>query len=315
MEQIHIGFMKDLKNVEFGELFDIISSTLTTEKINNQLLTTIHKRILPHNKALLRMNNKKLRHPLTPVIQEQVQSRTKYLSCLRLKVEASMLSPDAEEVDAAELLQLWLSPYKKGLYPPSIHLQSRMVSDLMTDRDESAEIQNAIGLLRLDTLIETIVEITAKMRENVLLRLNDRDEYVVNGQEIRKAAYADLKLFVQLMNNTYQLSEDEAEKEQLREISSQMNGQLKDFRTKLRVRNTKRKNKKDVVVAVKELINDSSEEKNQEKGIEDLSMVRDNQLIIHDSVELSEAVVACATPIIVRKKSSTLPVGKHLLPI
>ena len=56
------------------------------------------------------------------------------------------------------------------------------------------------------------------------------------------------------MNNTYQLSEDEAEKEQLREISSQMNGQLKDFRTKLRVRNTKRKNKKEIESAVKELV-------------------------------------------------------------
>ena len=252
MEQIHIGFLKDLKNVEFGELFYIISSSLASQKIDNQLLASIQKRIFPHNKELIRMNNKKLRHPLTHVIQEQVSNRTQYLSCLRLKVEASMLSPDAEEVDAAKLLQSWLSPYKKGLYPPSIYMQSRMVSDLMTDRAESVEIHNAIALLHLDKLLETIVGITEEIRKSILLRLNDKDEYVVNGQEIRKAAYADLRLFVQLMNNTYQLSEDEAEKEQLREIGSQMNGQLKDFRTNLRVRTTKRKNKKEIESTEKE---------------------------------------------------------------
>ena len=89
---MHIRFMKDLRNIEFEELFDLIYTTVEAEKIDTPSITTAIERIERHRKELLRMNYKKLRHPLTQTIREQVNSRTEYLACLRLTVDAKMLS-------------------------------------------------------------------------------------------------------------------------------------------------------------------------------------------------------------------------------
>ena len=276
METMHIGFMKDLRNIEFQELFYIISHSLSNQEFDNHLLTAAQKRISLHNKELAKMKSKKLRHPLTQVIEEQVHNRTKYLACLRMKVDASILSPDPQEVIAAELLQLWLAPYKKELYPPTINTQNRIVNDLMDDRDLNLEIQEAITLLHLDKLLQTIEEITEQVRKNLLIRLNEKDMYVVNGQEIRKAAYADLKLFIEMLQTIYKLSSDDAEKELLADISSTMNVKFKDFHTILKIRTTKTKNKKKIVAAVKELI---GEEQHQR----DLPIIIDEELTLNTS--------------------------------
>ena len=60
MKKIHIRFMKDLFNVEFGELFDKISNAVEREKIDIPSLTKAHENLKPHSEALLRMNYKKL---------------------------------------------------------------------------------------------------------------------------------------------------------------------------------------------------------------------------------------------------------------
>ena len=102
MKKLHIRFMKDLRNIQFGELFDIISNDLAAKKVEIPLVKTAIERLKPHRKELLRMNNKKLRHPLTQLIQKQVNSRTEYLACLRMTVDAKMLSHKPEERTAAE---------------------------------------------------------------------------------------------------------------------------------------------------------------------------------------------------------------------
>lgn len=279
MENIHIRFMKNLRNIEFGELFDIISDDLVARNVEIPLVKAAIEKLKPHRKELLRMNNKKLRHPLTQLIQKQVNNCTEYLACLRLTVDAKMLSHKSEERAAAANLVLWLSPYKEEIYGPTIHTQSRMVEDLMNDRKESSEIKQATALLNLDELLEVIAQTSDEIRINHLLRLNEKDIYNVNGFALRNAAYKDLKVLLNVLVTCYNLCPDDVEREQLVELSARINDNLKDFRTLLRSRITKRKNKKDVMVAVKELINDLPEGKGQERDIKDLQ--------IDDSVEFS----------------------------
>lgn len=279
MENIHIRFMKNLRNIEFGELFDIISEDLVARNVEIPLVKAAIEKLKPHRKELLRMNNKKLKHPLTQLIQKQVNNRTEYLACLRLTVDAKMLSHKSEERAAAAILVLWLSPYKEEIYVPTIHTQSRMVEDLMNDRKESSEIQQATALLNLDELLEVIAQTSDEIRINHLLRLNEKDIYNVNGFELRNAAYKDLKVLLNVLVTCYNLCPDDVEREQLVELSARINDNLKDFRTLLRSRITKRKNKKDVMVAIKELINDLPEGKGQEKVVNDLQ--------IDDRVEFS----------------------------
>lgn len=278
MEKIHIRFMKDLRNIEFEELFDLIYTTVEAEKIDVPSLTTAIERIEPHRKELLRMNHKKLKHPLTQPIQEQVNSRTEYLACLRLTVDAKTFSHKSAERIAAKRLLLWLSPYKNTLYAPTIHRQSRMVKDLMEDRKQSAEIKQATALLDLDELLEAIVSINDRIESNYLKRLDEKEMYSVNGVAIRNAAYDDLKVLVSVLELSYNLSSDDEQREQLEQLSLLINENLKDFRTLVRSRTTKRKNKRDVESAVKELIDDSSLEVHQEVVTNNLRMEIDNQL-------------------------------------
>ena len=277
MEKMHIRFMKDLRNIEFEELFDLIYTTVEAEKIDTPSITTAIERIELHRKELLRMNYKKLRHPLTQIIREKVNSRTEYLACLRLTVDAKMLSHIPAERIAAKSLLLWLSPYKKNIYAPTIHRQSRMVKDLMEDRKQSTEIKQATALLGLEELLEEIVKINAKIEHNYLKRLNEKEIYIVKGSSIRNAAYKDLKLLVNVLELSHNLSSDNEQKEQLEQLSMLINENLKDFRTLVRTRTTKRKKKRDVESAVKELIHDS-QLINKEIGTNNLPMVIDNQL-------------------------------------
>lgn len=280
MKKIHIRFMKDLKNVEFIELFYIISTTLEKENIDSSSLSIASDRLKPHYKELTRLNYKKLEHPLTQLIQKQVTTRTEYLACLRLTVQSKMLSHKSEERIAAHRLLLWLRAYKKEIFPHTIDTQSSLIKGLMLDRLEKVDIQQATALLKLDELLEAIVEMNAKIMRNILKRLNERNIYIVNGKAIRKEAYKALKVFVTVIEASYDISINDVKREELSQLSLTINEELKVFRRQLRSRNTKRENKKDVEAAVKNLIHEPLEENLQESEKMDLPMVANNQLIL-----------------------------------
>ena len=254
MEKLHLGFMKDLRNFEFEELLDHIAYALEKEKIGIDSLAIVTERIKSHSKELTQMNNVKLTHPLTSLIQEQVYTRNEYLACLRLTVDAKMLSQKPEERIAAKRLELWLRAYKEELYAPSIHTQNQFVKYIINDRKEQLDIQKATAMLNLDELLATIEEVTAKIYEYYIERLNEKDIYEVKGQLLRKAAYKDLRVLINVMDLIYSLSVDDEQKEQLRQLSMTLNAYSSTFHTRLKSRTTKCKNNKAIGCAVKELI-------------------------------------------------------------
>ena len=254
MEKLHLGFMKDLRNFEFGELFDHIVHALENGKIEIDSLDLVAERLKSHSKELTLMNNVKLTHPLTSFIQEQVNTRNEYLACLRMTVDAKMLSHKPEERIAAIRLKLWLNSYKKELFAPSIHTQNQFVKYIINDRKEQPDIQKATAMLYLDELLETIKVITATIYKYYLERLNEKDTYEVKGQLLRKAAYKDLRILINVLELSYSLGEDDEKKEQLRQLSMTLNAYTSPFRTQLKSRTTKCRNKKEIACAVKELV-------------------------------------------------------------
>ena len=278
MEKMHIRFMKDLRNHYFAQQFDVIYKIATAEKVEIPTLETVIERLKPHRRKLMQMNSVKLKHPLTQSIQDQANTRTEYLSCLRLTLEAKRMSHKSEERIAAESLVFWLSPYKDNIYAKTISRQSRMIEELMNDRKLSAEIQQATSLIGLDELLEAIVDINAKIKSNYLKRLNEKEVYSVNGLAIRDAAYKDLKLLVNLIEVSYNLCSDDELRGQLKELSLMINEGLKEFRTHLRSQTTRKRNKKDIDIAVQELIYESSRNSPQESEMKKLSLVIDSQL-------------------------------------
>ena len=255
MEKLHISFMTNLRNKEFFALFSLLESVLKENRTENTSLIQVTERIESHRKELLLIKDTKRRHHLTKVISNQVHSRTEYLTCLRMKIDAELLSHIPENRIAADRLKLWLRSYSKDVYTSSIESQGQLVKFMMHDKDNNIDIQEATTLLNLDDLLEAIADITESINSNYMDRLKDKNYKSVKGKEIRGAAYADLQMLIQLMEVSYRLSMNEEEKEHLAMLSQDLNGIITAFHTKLKIRNTKTKNKKEVAAAVKEFIN------------------------------------------------------------
>ena len=283
MEKIHISFIKDLKNKQFFALFIYLRELLDEHTSEFATLNQAGERIKSHHENLLLLQDTKLRHPLTEVINTKVRNRTEYLACLRMTIEAKLLSHIPEERVAATRLKLWMRAYRKDIHKPSIDIQGQLAKYLLHDREENTDVKEYATLLNLDDLLNTIEHITTEIERLTLERIRDRNKRAVNGKEVRKAAYKDFQLLINAIELGYSLSPDEEEKAQIAKLSRVINEHLKSFRTELKSRNTKRKNKKEIEVAVKELIEVEAKE-------DDSSLVvTDNELHIskthkyHDS--------------------------------
>lgn len=275
MEKMHISFIKDLKNREFYVLFNSLEDLLNENGGEDAIIARAAEKIKSHHKQLILLRDNKPCHHLTRVINTKVRNRTEYLACLRMKIEASLLSHKTEERVAAKRLIIWMSPYTKDIHKPTIGVQGQLVKFLMSDRDESKDIQKFITLLDLDELLEVIMDTTTEINKLFVERIKDKTHKAVNGKKVREAAYKDFQLLINAMEVSYNISSEGEEREQIAKLSQLINECLKEFRTELKSRNTKRKNKKEIEVAVKELIEVEAKE-------DDSSLVvADNQLHIN----------------------------------
>lgn len=177
-----------------------------------------------------------------------------------------------------------------------------MVKDLLSDRREHAHIQEATALIYLDELLDEIVDVTAKIERNYLARLNDRDNYIVNGQSLGKAAYKDLRVLVVVLEASYNTCTSEEQREQIVALSSSLNAALQEFHTLLKMRNTKRKNKKETAAAVKELID--NELKGCKQKLEESNLPR----VVYDEFKIAPSTCSGTTPI-TRSENGNLPVA------
>lgn len=287
MENMYIGFTKELKNALFYDLFDILDSWLDSENIKSDLMKEASKRIKKHHKRLVLLKIIKPRHHLTAVINEKVLTRTQYLKCLRMMVDANLLMNLPEKREAAKLLKFWVENQQKDLYIPSIHVQSNLTGSFLQDREKRAEIKKATTLLDLDDLLEDIEKLTTEITNDYRLRLKEITHQSVKGKELRDAAYKDLKFLINTLEVTYSVAKDEEEREELRRLNFAINDHLKTFRTLLKSRKTKRKNKKRVAAAVKELISSPLENKPDEQEEKNLPMKMPDNLKPSEGVDNS----------------------------
>lgn len=281
MEKIHVSFIKDLRNREFSELIRNLGDLFAKIESENSSLIKATKRLQSHKKELLKLKDTKPRHYLTRIINEKVNNRTEYLSCLRMRIEAALMSPLPEERVAAEKLMYWIDPYRKALFKPSIRVQGQLVEFLKHDRKESSDIQRFTTLLNLDQLFEILVNITEEINSLITERVRDKTRRSINGKEVREIAYHDLQVILGVLKAIYNLSDSTEEKEKMAELSGEINEHLTGFRRELRSRNTKRSNKKEVEVAEKELISVESDEG------ESLSVPTNDKIKLDEADDLS----------------------------
>lgn len=281
MQKMHISFVKDLKNYEFCELFHQLSNALTSQGVEDKQLKQVVGIIQKHHHKLLLIRDTKPRHRLTEIINAKVRSRTEYLACLRLKIEANLLSPIHEERIAAKRLKLWMSPYRKDIFKPTISTQGRLIKFLIADREESADIQAFTTLLHLNQLLEIVEGATTEINTLYHKRANEINQQSVSSKKIREAAYKDFQLLINVMEVTYRMSNSDEGQAQIAELSQTIAGLLKSFHTPLKSRNTKSRNKKEINIAVEELV-DVTQKPAKTNSISNLPVMIYDSLIVDD---------------------------------
>ena len=261
MQKNYIGFVKDLKNWEFLELIRLIDSSLgdlaiSKEKYVNIELLQLSADLKSHLKPLLLLKHCNFSHPLTAVMNEKLHLRTKCLACMRLAIETGLLWITPEVCDAANTLKCWLEGCKKGLYSTTIFEQTNVVRSIINDKNTKANIKEAITLLQLDSLLDKIFELTEEIMLTYKQRNREKSQLKSSVVGLRKNAFKDLQLLVNAIPIAYNRASDEDKKELLM-LRTSIDSDLKIFRSKLRSRRIKSKNRKEVAVAVKELIQNS----------------------------------------------------------
>ena len=254
MKKMHVSFVRDLKNIDFQGLITSLDILLKSKNLNNSLLQDAAESISHHRKKLCLIKNLKPAHPLTRQIKEKVHTRTEYLAYFRMTIDANLKTYIPENRVAASTLKFWLDRYKKDLHKPSISVQSHLVRCILDDREKEAYVAEAITLLQLDGVLDAIMQLTKEIDEDCLQRSQERSNRRTAGKGQRAKAYKDLKWIVQVIEGLHDRTKDDEERLELIKLSIGINDLLKDYRSELRSRRTKSKNRRELNTAVEELI-------------------------------------------------------------
>ena len=255
MIQLPINFMRELKNAEFDILINNVAKIIKEEDTENDVLKGLIETIKFHSKEMAFLEDEPYCHPLTEVIDELTRKRTNLLISLRLQIEGKMLTYKENECIAAKHLYWWISKYKKNLYVPSQTTQTGLVLGMMYEKNDTKSIQDAAVLLRLDDLMDEILEVTNKVRAYIKKRTNDKAKKHKKGQDLRKAAYKDMKLFMSNLEFMFGMNpEKNFDTNIYFRLSQCVDKELKKSHTILKSRKTKRKNKQEINEVISELI-------------------------------------------------------------
>ena len=254
MKKLHVNFMKDLRNHEFVELYDIIISYIEKQQLNDANINIAFERVKSHKVRLFDMRKRTVSR-FSIKNKKLTQQRNQYLNSLRYRVKSFMQSPISSERDAAKLIHHVIKPYGREFYVATILPQTRLVDDLEKNLKNSNKFRDAVSFLMMNDLMNFLIDTTAEIMSNYKQRVINNGEVKNRREGVRKAAYLDMKIMADTINLTAIVNRNNEEKRAIIEdIIYYIDGMLKDFRTVMRSRKTKRKNRKAIEAAVREMI-------------------------------------------------------------
>lgn len=128
--------------------------------------------------------------------------------------------------------------------------------------NESSDFKDAVSLLGLNELMDIIFDLTLEIMINYNLRVFETGETKSKRSGVKRAAYRDMKIMADAINFMAVINEQDEERMGIvEELIYYIDGILKDFRTAMRSRNTKRKNRKAVATAMMKLASMKREER------------------------------------------------------
>ena len=195
MRKNYLPFLKRLRNVEFPVAYEKICSQFEDvefEVVNVQLS---FDSAMDYLQEVVFLKNMRLQHPLTEIISQQKNKRHQHLLSLRGRVTYFTKSPIVNERSAARILEKWLYGYREDFINPSIHGQTGIIVNMMTNINESTVLQQAVEDLNLMSTFDSLSSKTNTIKENDNARLDERKALLLKAKKIRDAGYKKMKIF------------------------------------------------------------------------------------------------------------------------
>ena len=245
MEKLQIGFMKDLRNREFKELYNKIIKLLSEKQLENDNIKIAFERIIPYKEKFKHALTAKGTNEYSAVNKALTPIRNNYLISLRKRIESHQRCENPVERAAARIINDVLQKYGKKYYVATITTQSVFVNDLVDHINNQPDFKNAIQVLNMEDLMDAIIKITQEVELNVALFTASNVRSKMKRKGVRKAAFVDLKVLIDNINSTYLLHRNDDEKSEIyRELVFDINTDVKNYRMRLKSRKTKQNNKR-----------------------------------------------------------------------
>lgn len=314
MIKLHIGFMRELKNYEFAVLIRQVAKSLSQVEANQQPLKQVAERMQHHFKEIYYLEDQKPSHPLTEVIGALTQKRTSYLISLRLQIEGKMLSHKKEEQDAANHLHNWIHKYRKYLYVASIIPQTGRIMGVLSEMKRTPIIKQSLIDLRLDDLLEAIEEVTKQVDKKESLRMKDKPLKSRKGKDLRRAAYADMHLLVNILDVMMAVDPEKTKNNIYYDLTLSIKQHLKNSHTILKSRTTKRENKKNLASAVSKLVRTTNRKEKAVIPNKDLMQLLSEEYVKKENgalvCSMAEAEGEVKGSLLIKETKRKAPIGK-----
>ena len=242
MVSLNCSFLMRLSNQEFPQAFKEICSLYDEEQIEVLYVKESLVRLIAHEDTLQYVWEMRTPHRLTKVLRKQNKERTDHLVSLRARIKATEKSPIASEREAAQILYLWINKHRKHIYSQSTIIMERLVDNLQTEANFDARISSALTELHLTSVLNSIVELTMGITENVNIRHKENEMNKRKIEKIKRAAYSDMIRFLKSLQTAVNL--EDPEDGFYSRFETEIYSRFDKYNTRLLARKTRRDNAK-----------------------------------------------------------------------
>jgi hypothetical protein len=206
MQKFKLSWMALLRNDEHAQLIEQLCGILDDRPIENPYVTKAAAKVKLHLPALRCVGSESRKHELTAVLEELSEKRRRTLISLDMRVKAALWSPLTEESEPGEVLRFWLDKQGKRLVKGSRIAQTRRVNEMLRDVADDASLREALEVLHLMPLVESLRETNDAFGATFLKRNDDwaRKEKS-NRRVIRKSVDEAVKLLMGMLTSFAEL--------------------------------------------------------------------------------------------------------------
>ena len=262
MKKLHVTFIKDLLNIEFTKLYADIIEIIEKEQPEDEGLRNAFNWVISHKIKLFKVRDSRIASEITIKNERLTHTRNDCIISLRRRVKSFLLSDVPEKRVAANHINFVLQEYGKKYFVPTINNQTLLVDNILFKIKQHKYLKDAFTLLELNHLMGTIETLTREIMINYGERVMDTNNKKEGRKGVRKAAYKDMKIMTGVINSMVENKRENPElTAYIENLVDKFNDVFKSYSTLMKSRNTKRKNKKEKMVAEQQLTSKQEEDK------------------------------------------------------